>query len=87
MVAGKPLNYTCPVCGWPEMEEPAYDEFGSSSFEICRCCGTQFGYQDARRTHAELRAEWISGGMRWSSKAAQQPAGWDPVAQLRAAGF
>lgn len=79
-------TYVCPVCGWPELDEPAYDQYGSSSFDICPCCGTQFGYQDARRTHADLRAEWIAGGMPWSSRAVPEPDGWESSSQLRAAG-
>jgi predicted RNA-binding Zn-ribbon protein involved in translation (DUF1610 family) len=80
-------GFTCPVCGWPDLDEPAVDEYGSDSFDICPSCGTQFGYQDARRSHGELRAEWIARGMPWHSGADLEPDDWDPVFQLREAGL
>ena len=36
----------CPVCGYGELHEPAYDRFGCASFEICPCCGIEFGLED-----------------------------------------
>ena len=78
-------TFTCPVCGFPGLTEPAYDKFGAPTFEICRCCGVEFGYQDARRSHEELRRKWIAEGMKWHL--APAPSGWDPVAQLAKAGF
>ena len=73
----------CPVCGWSKLEEPAYDETKSSSFEICPSCGTEFGYQDANKTHAELRKEWIEKGMSWWSNTTEKPADWNPQEQLK----
>lgn len=36
------MSYTCPVCDYPDLdEEPLF------SWEICACCGTEFGYDDA----------------------------------------
>ena len=77
--------HPCPVCAYVGLEEPAYDNHGYASFEICACCGIEFGYQDARRSHGELRREWIANGMKWHHP--PPPAGWNPVAQLRNAGF
>ena len=73
----------CPVCGYNGLHEPAYDRFGCSSFEICPCCGTEFGYQDAGRSHESLRAEWIANGMPWWSDARKAPPDWNPLQQLR----
>jgi hypothetical protein len=73
----------CPVCGYNELPKPAYDHSGYASFEICPCCGTQFGYQDARRPHESLRAEWVAKGLPWHSRVFPQPPGWDPEKQLR----
>ena len=71
-------RHTCPVCGYPALEVPPAD------FEICPCCGIEFGYDDARRSHAELRAEWIRGGCRWWDPTNPPPAGWDGAAQVAA---
>jgi hypothetical protein len=73
----------CPVCGYSGLPKPAYDHLGYASFEICPCCGTQFGYQDARRSHDSLRAEWVAKGMPWHSRVKAPPPGWDPAQQLQ----
>jgi rubredoxin len=38
-------RYLCPVCGYPELSEPPWNN-ESPSDEICPSCGTQFGYDD-----------------------------------------
>jgi hypothetical protein len=72
----------CPICGYRGLHKPPYDCFGDASFEICPSCGNEFGYDDATRTHVDLRNEWISKGMNWWDKATRPP-GWNPVQQLR----
>lgn len=76
----------CPVCGYPDLDEPAYDKFGCASFDICSSCGTQFGYDDTGFSHEFLRREWVNKGCPWlgSLKKAEN---WDPLSQLKAAGF
>jgi hypothetical protein len=65
----------CPVCGYL-MRYPPVD------FHICPSCGTEFGYEDAGRSYAELRAEWLRSGARWWSPVDSKPDGWDPYLQL-----
>lgn len=65
----------CPVCGYG-MKSPAAD------YHICPCCGTEFGYDDAGRDHAELRANWLRSGAKWWSPLDSPPAGWDPYRQV-----
>jgi hypothetical protein len=74
-----PMN-RCPVSGYDELREPAYDCFGDASFEICPCCGIEFGYEDASRSHESLRNDWIAKGMHWHSSVKAPPPGWDPSA-------
>jgi hypothetical protein len=77
----------CPVCGLP-LDAPAWAA-DRASFEICACCGTHFGYDDAcggdastRRTWwQKARQRWVAGGMRWCGSG-RPPAGWDPTEQL-----
>lgn len=83
MIAGN-VSYLCSVCGYAGLDEPPYDDAGCCSFGICPSCGTQFGYDDAIRAHADLRRLWISKGMLWWSKAQASPSGWDPARQLQA---
>src|SRR3954454_23354100 len=81
------MPYTCPVCGFPGLTEPPMSRSGGGSYEICPSCGFQFGVDDEDRgeTYAGWRERWIAEGMPWRS-ASPAPAGWDPRAQLRAAG-
>lgn len=53
--------YTCPVCDWHGLE----DDPLRATYDICPRCGTEFGYHDANRSHAELRQEWLDAGAKW----------------------
>lgn len=74
------VKYFCPVCGY-SMDDPAQD------YNICACCGTEFGYDDSNETHEELRKIWLEDGARWWSDARNPPDGWDFLQQLREAGI
>jgi hypothetical protein len=81
------MSAACPVCGFDGLRAPPYHPPGCASFEICPCCGTQFGYDDTGRTHAELRRSWVEAGAGWWSDATRPPAGWSGREQLRRAGL
>jgi len=82
------MRNRCPVCGYDGLIEPAW-QGNLSSFEICPCCGTQFGYHDSihddperlAERHMELRQAWIAGGMRWHG-VKPPPPDWSPEKQL-----
>lgn len=76
----------CPVCGYL-MAAPPYDEHCCATFEICPCCGTEFGYDDSAASHQVLRETWIKRGMPWWSRHQIPVDGWDPKIQLADAGF
>ncbi|MCA1595262.1 MAG: hypothetical protein LC772_02390 [Chloroflexi bacterium] len=78
-------HYTCPVCGYDGLDEPPYT-MGCGSFDICPCCGVEFGYHDARTPHEVLRARWWQGGAGWHFPQ-YEPPGWSAIEQLRRAGF
>jgi len=64
------MSYTCPCCGWGNLDQKPYkrwpdrlpvdamppyeDSFGAASYEVCRCCGFEFGNDDNPGT-ADLR--------------------------------
>jgi hypothetical protein len=74
--------YTCPVCGYHELQSPP------ENFTICPSCYTEFGYDDATLSHEELRREWIQNGMRWeASNILPPPPLWNAIEQLRRVGF
>lgn len=75
------MKYICPVCGSDNLDQPAYDR--SPSFEICLCCGFQYGYDDDDQgyTFEQWRGEWVKEGMKWRSSS-PPPKDYDPVKQL-----
>ena len=78
-------NHMCPVCGYPSLEEPPRSETNRGSFEICPCCGFEFGYTDEAKgiSYEEWRRRWIAKGMPWSARSVLPPPGLDRVEQLR----
>ena len=58
-----PMRHVCTVCGYPDMTAPPRD------YEICPCCGTEFGLDDFDRTLEQLRKDWIAKGAPWFSRA------------------
>ncbi len=71
------MMYTCPVCFFNQLEEPP------RPYNICDCCGTEFGVDDEELSHEELRAQWVASGANWFFKL--PPIGWNAEIQLRAA--
>jgi hypothetical protein len=58
----KELNY-CPICGYGPWNDPYENaEELRYSYDICDCCGCEYGYSD-NVAHYE---RWIAGGMVWS---------------------
>jgi hypothetical protein len=81
------MSYMCPVCGFPELQEPPRSpRTGGGSYEICPSCGFEFGVTDDDRgfTYDQWRQSWIDRGMPWASAAFRPaPEGWDPGVQLQ----
>ena len=71
------MSYMCLVCGYDNLAKPPRD------YTICPCCGTEFDADDFEVTHSELRRMWEENGMQWYSNVIQQPANYNPIAQLR----
>jgi hypothetical protein len=69
------MNNMCPVCGFGL-------DFPPEDFNICPCCGTEFGYDDASRSYSELRKRWLRDGALWWSQYLTPPLGWDPWEQI-----
>jgi hypothetical protein len=68
------VRFTCPVCAFPYMEA------APRNYEICPCCGTEFGNDDEFRTHDQIRAQWIQNGLPWFFRT--PPINWNPWLQL-----
>ena len=86
----EPASFTCPVSGYPALNEPARSpRTGSGSYEICPSCRFQFGVTDDDRgySYVEWRQLWILRGMPWDNadvggETEPPPDGWDPRQQL-----
>lgn len=78
------MPYICPVCGFPDLEEPPRSPSGGGSYEICPSCSFQFGVSDDDRgfSYDEWRRRWIESGMPWDKGSSTPPSGWDPIQQL-----
>ncbi|MDR0840584.1 MAG: hypothetical protein LBN26_04260 [Christensenellaceae bacterium] len=79
------MGNRCPVCNYDGLSEPAYDGQGYGSYEICPCCGFQFGYDDYPKPQEAIlrwRNEWRQNGYKWFSKVRTPPEGWEPELQL-----
>ena len=77
-------DYICPVCGYPQLEKPAWEfETGIPSFDICPCCGCEFGYHDATpEARNNYRRNWIKQGAIWF-RPELRPTSWNLREQLR----
>lgn len=78
------MKNTCPVCGYNNLDFMPYDEKGYASFEICPCCGFEFGcddFPDKEKSFAEWRENWIKNGCVWFSRN-PAPQGWSSEKQL-----
>ena len=80
----KKEKYVCPVCGYDGLEESAYDKTGEPSFEICSCCGFEFGFDDfsEHKTFEQYREEWIKNGAKWLN-INEKPKNWILEEQLK----
>lgn len=71
----------------PENLVPPYSQyFGDPSYDVCECCGFEFGNDDEPGTAPSLtfrqyREEWIAGGGRWFEPS-KKPRDWTLERQL-----
>ncbi|PRX63213.1 hypothetical protein B0I32_111207 [Nonomuraea fuscirosea] len=72
----------CRVCGLLQATPPWGDDGRSPTWEICACCGTEFGYQDATPAGVlRARQAWTAKGYPWFQES-ERPPGWRAEDQL-----
>jgi len=77
----------CRVCGLFHEDAPWGEDGRTPTFNICDCCGVEFGYEDATSKAAtRFRELWLARGARWL-KELKRPANWDLSAQLARIGI
>jgi hypothetical protein len=70
---------TCPVCAYNKLP------YAPRDYEICPCCGTEFGNDDAELSHQELRQRWADQHAPWFF--GEPPEHWNPWLQLIQGGY
>ena len=56
----------CRVCGLLQADPPWGASGARPTYNICACCGTEFGYDDATRSAViRKRAAWQADGAVW----------------------
>jgi hypothetical protein len=76
------VKYSCRVCGWTQKDPPWGDDGLSPTFEICDCCGVEFGYEDRTASALiEFRSLWLASGLTWFNNS-KMPVNWDLRGQL-----
>lgn len=74
--------YRCHVCGWQLVEAPWGESGVDPTWDICECCGCEFGYQDALPAGVlKHRERWLASGAKWSEPQSRPPE-WDLQQQL-----
>ena len=77
----------CRVCGFDHFPDYPWGEDGElASYDICGCCGAQYGYNDDTLAdcHA-IRKHWVETERCafWSWPRQKPPANWSPSKQLQ----
>jgi hypothetical protein len=77
---------------WLHPGPPPYERwYGAPSYDVCPCCGFEFGNDDNPGTappssFEQFRRAWIESGCPWFDPS-RRPAGWRLEDQLAAAGI
>lgn len=82
MHKNKDLFY-CTICGLEQSPPPWGEDGDTPSFEICECCGVQYGYEDCTKDAIlKFRKLWIKNGAQWSFSK-KKPKNWSLEKQLK----
>jgi hypothetical protein len=75
-------TYACRVCGLIQDEPPWGRDGTTATFDICDCCGVEFGYEDSTLAGVKrYREQWLAEGAEWHTPTAK-PADWNLEQQL-----
>ncbi|WP_449387855.1 hypothetical protein [Chryseobacterium lineare] len=76
-------EHNCRVCGLFIDDLPWGEDGKSPTYEICPCCGVEFGYEDYTvESTKKYRKEWLIKGAKWFDKS-EQPEKWDKEQQFK----
>jgi hypothetical protein len=76
-------SYCCRICGLKQDFKPWGEDGKTPAFEICSCCGVDFGYQDCTPEYAKkFRNEWLKKDSKWANPD-EKPANWSLEEQMK----
>ncbi len=79
----KMKNHNCRVCGLYITTKPWGNDGQNPTFEICPCCGVEFGNEDySLDSIRNFRKEWLGKGAPWFDPK-QKPLNWILEDQLQ----
>jgi hypothetical protein len=79
--------HLCRICGLFHEDAPWGEDCNSPTFDICDCCGVEFGYEDATIEAADrFREIWIKNGAHWFNEKGK-PEDWNLLNQLAKIGI
>jgi hypothetical protein len=82
MLSNKELHI-CRICGLEQPFFPWGEDGQTPTYDICSCCGVEFGYEDATLVAVRnYRKEWIEKGAKWL-KPKEMPESWSLEEQLK----
>lgn len=83
MHKNKNFDFCCQVCGLNQGFKPWGDQGDLPTFDICGCCGVQFGYEDCTLEGIkEFREKWLREGGNWFSFK-EKPQNWSLKEQMK----
>lgn len=76
-------KHNCRVCGLYIEELPWGEDGNCPTYEICPCCGVEFGNEDYTiQSVKEYREDWIKKGANWFEPD-EKPKNWNLENQLK----
>lgn len=76
-------NLACRVCGHIQMDFPWGEDGKSPNYDICDCCGVEFGYGDCSlKAIRAFRQQWLLKGSNWEYPNAK-PLNWSLEEQMK----
>ena len=74
--------YYCRICGLRQSEPPWGEDGKIPSYDICSCCGVEFGNEDyTLESIKRYRTKWIGEGAKWFDNK-KKPIEWNLENQL-----
>ena len=73
----------CRVCGKLQYDPPWGEDGQCPTYDICDCCGVEFGYGDCTlKAVRAFRERWLANGANWKYLK-EKPTNWSLEEQLK----